>query len=315
MKGSRTWRGLNSNCARMALPKVSAVMPVPSEMKKTVRVCMGVALSMRSVGVQARAGWRRLQSPNYQIEFRPHAPAPAHSNKTKAALRRHAKPPVAPAQARRPGFNFWSFPMSALFSPTALVVPFENLRMTDVEAVGGKNASLGEMISQLPQGVRVPTGFATTAHAFRAVPGPRRPGRRASASAWPRWTPKTCARWPRPAPRSAAGRGPAVPGRPGAAIREAFATLSAGNPQASLRRALLGHRRRPARRLVRRPAGDLPERGGHRGRAAQDEGGVRLALQRPRHQLPRAQGLRPRRRGAVGRRAAHGALATWARPA
>ena len=58
--------------------------------------------------------------------------------------------------------------MSALFSATALVVPFENLRMTDVESVGGKNASLGEMISQLPTGVRVPTGFATTAHAFRA---------------------------------------------------------------------------------------------------------------------------------------------------
>ena len=58
--------------------------------------------------------------------------------------------------------------MSALFGSTALVVPFENLRMADVEAVGGKNASLGEMISQLPTGVRVPTGFATTAHAFRA---------------------------------------------------------------------------------------------------------------------------------------------------
>ena len=58
--------------------------------------------------------------------------------------------------------------MSALFEPTALVVPFENLRMTDVEAVGGKNASLGEMISHLPTGVKVPTGFATTAHAFRA---------------------------------------------------------------------------------------------------------------------------------------------------
>src|SRR5438093_8785028 len=57
--------------------------------------------------------------------------------------------------------------MSNLFEATALVVPFENLRMTDVEAVGGKNASLGEMISQLPTGVRVPTGFATTAHAFR----------------------------------------------------------------------------------------------------------------------------------------------------
>ena len=57
--------------------------------------------------------------------------------------------------------------MSARFEATALVVPFENLRMEDVEVVGGKNASLGEMISQLPQGVRVPTGFATTAHAFR----------------------------------------------------------------------------------------------------------------------------------------------------
>ena len=51
---------------------------------------------------------------------------------------------------------------------TAWVVPFEQLRMTDVEVVGGKNASLGEMISQLAaSGVRVPGGFATTAYAFR----------------------------------------------------------------------------------------------------------------------------------------------------
>jgi pyruvate,water dikinase len=57
--------------------------------------------------------------------------------------------------------------MSALFSPTELVVPFEKLRMSDVDSVGGKNASLGEMISNLPTGVKVPTGFATTAHAFR----------------------------------------------------------------------------------------------------------------------------------------------------
>ena len=57
--------------------------------------------------------------------------------------------------------------MSALFSDTAWVVPFEHLRMADVEAVGGKNASLGEMISQLPGGVKVPGGFATTAFAFR----------------------------------------------------------------------------------------------------------------------------------------------------
>jgi pyruvate,water dikinase len=57
--------------------------------------------------------------------------------------------------------------MSALFHATDLVVPFELLRMTDVETVGGKNASLGEMISQLPDGVRVPTGFATTSYAFK----------------------------------------------------------------------------------------------------------------------------------------------------
>ncbi|MCS7100151.1 MAG: phosphoenolpyruvate synthase [Burkholderiaceae bacterium] len=48
------------------------------------------------------------------------------------------------------------------------VVPFSELRMTDVERVGGKNASLGEMLSQLAaHGVRVPDGFATTAEAFR----------------------------------------------------------------------------------------------------------------------------------------------------
>jgi len=48
------------------------------------------------------------------------------------------------------------------------VLPFDQLRMTDVEVVGGKNASLGEMISQLADaGVRVPGGFATTAQAFR----------------------------------------------------------------------------------------------------------------------------------------------------
>ena len=58
--------------------------------------------------------------------------------------------------------------MSSTALAAALVVPFERLRMSDVESVGGKNASLGEMISQLSaSGVAVPGGFATTAHAFR----------------------------------------------------------------------------------------------------------------------------------------------------
>ncbi len=48
------------------------------------------------------------------------------------------------------------------------VIPFSGLRMTDVGEVGGKNASLGEMLSQLSEeGIRVPDGFATTADAFR----------------------------------------------------------------------------------------------------------------------------------------------------
>jgi pyruvate, water dikinase len=47
------------------------------------------------------------------------------------------------------------------------VLPLETLRMADVARVGGKNASLGELISQLAaSGVRVPGGFATTAQAF-----------------------------------------------------------------------------------------------------------------------------------------------------
>ena len=50
---------------------------------------------------------------------------------------------------------------------TRYVIPFNELRMTDVDKVGGKNASLGEMISQLPSNVRVPGGFATTADAYR----------------------------------------------------------------------------------------------------------------------------------------------------
>jgi pyruvate,water dikinase len=50
----------------------------------------------------------------------------------------------------------------------SFVVPFSQLRMTDVESVGGKNASLGELLSQLTEaGIRVPDGFATTAEAFR----------------------------------------------------------------------------------------------------------------------------------------------------
>ncbi|MBA3922353.1 MAG: phosphoenolpyruvate synthase, partial [Nostocaceae cyanobacterium] len=52
--------------------------------------------------------------------------------------------------------------------PPKLILWFEEVGIADIPLVGGKNASLGEMIQQLtPQGVNVPGGFATTADAYR----------------------------------------------------------------------------------------------------------------------------------------------------
>lgn len=48
------------------------------------------------------------------------------------------------------------------------ILPFKRISINDVPMVGGKNASLGEMIQQLTQkGIRIPDGFATTADAYR----------------------------------------------------------------------------------------------------------------------------------------------------
>jgi pyruvate,water dikinase len=123
--------------------------------------------------------------------------------------------------------------MSALFSPTALVVPFENLRMTDVEAVGGKNASLGEMISQLPQGVRVPTGFATTAHAFREFLAYDGLADKISAKLAALDTEDVRALAQVGAEIRAMVEAQPFPADLEQAIREEFARLSAGNPHAS----------------------------------------------------------------------------------
>ena len=123
--------------------------------------------------------------------------------------------------------------MSSLFSPTALVVPFENLRMTDVEAVGGKNASLGEMISQLPTGVRVPTGFATTAHAFRAFLAHDGLAARINARLDSLDTDDVRALAQAGAEIRAWVESQPFPADLQMVIAEAFAALSAGNPAAS----------------------------------------------------------------------------------
>src|SRR5674476_407099 len=133
----------------------------------------------------------------------------------------------------RSAFNFWSFSMSALFTPTALVVPFENLRMTDVESVGGKNASLGEMISNLPSGVKVPGGFATTAYAFRQFLAHGDLVGKINARLSALDTEDVRALAQVGAEIRAMVEAQPFPADLEKAIRESFVTLAAGNPQAT----------------------------------------------------------------------------------
>ena len=124
--------------------------------------------------------------------------------------------------------------MSSPNLATALVVPLAQLRMTDVDVVGGKNASLGEMISQLAAtGVRVPGGFATTANAFRGFLSASGLTARIQARLDHLDTDDVKAlaeagaeirRWVVEAP---------LPPAFEAAVRTAFAELSADNPEAS----------------------------------------------------------------------------------
>lgn len=58
--------------------------------------------------------------------------------------------------------------ISDLLREEALILPLNMVGIKDISLVGGKNASLGEMLQQLkPKGVKVPDGFATTAYAYR----------------------------------------------------------------------------------------------------------------------------------------------------
>ena len=169
------------------------------------------------------------------------------------------------------------------------VMWFDEIGMADVPLVGGKNASLGEMIRTLQsEGVRVPDGFATTAAAYRsfvAANGHRRrhaiahrrlPGRRRHAARHRRGHPATCS-WPA-SPRRHRRRHPRRLPEPRA--------RRAGGP-ARRRRAQQRDRRGPAGRELRRPAGDLPQRRGRAGAAGRLPPLLRLALHRPGDQLPR----------------------------
>ncbi len=126
--------------------------------------------------------------------------------------------------------------MSKLFDKAALVVAFENLRMSDVEAVGGKNASLGEMISQLPtgpDGVRVPAGFATTTHAFRVFLAHDGLDKKINTVLDALNTDDIKALGEAGSKIRALVEAQPFPSELEKAVRDSFAALSAGNPQAS----------------------------------------------------------------------------------
>src|SRR3990167_7844660 len=115
-------------------PMVSAVIPVPSEMKKT------------------GLGWVM----GFRLRARAHC-APAARRKVCLSL----------GCPGRDNGGLGSSPRLLESALSAHVLWLHQLRMSDLAQVGGKNSSLGEMIGHLGElGVSVPGGFATTADAF-----------------------------------------------------------------------------------------------------------------------------------------------------
>lgn len=171
------------------------------------------------------------------------------------------------------------------------VIPFSELRYTDVNRVGGKNASLGELLSQLTSaGIRVPNGFATTADAFRLFLKESNLNERinkrlesldvedvnelAKAGAEIR-------QWVEEAP---------FPAELEKEIREYYDWLRDG-AEISVAVRSFGDCRRSSGRFVRRSAGNLPQCERNRSGSRPHEGSVRFALQRPRYFLSRSEGF------------------------
>ena len=197
------------------------------------------------------------------------------------------------------------------------VIWFDRLRMSDVERVGGKNASLGEMIGQLA-GVGHP-GSRRIRHDCLRLPrvpsrGRTRPAYRGQRS--PGSTSRTCAALARVGAKIRKSIGAAkLPPALEDEVKTAYARLSADTPDTARRGALIGHGRRPARCIVRRTAGNIPQYQWLRQHSSCDKGGLRLALQRPGDRLSRAQGLRACARSRCRPASSAWFAATPARPA
>ena len=195
---------------------------------------------------------------------------------------------------------------------TTDILWFSELGLKDLDRVGGKNASLGEMVQNLTSaGVQVPDGFATTADAYRSFLADSGLDQKIADRLVGLDTDDVTA-------LAAAGQEiralmretPFLPDFE-AQIRASYQT--AGGQARRLRGPLLGRPLqrdggRPSRRLLRRPAGNLPERPRHREHPARHQGCLRVPLQRPGHRLPRAPQVRARRSGPLGGRPAHGAF-------
>ena len=204
-----------------------------------------------------------------------------------------------------------SKPASDAATSTPLVVWFEQLGRADVPLVGGKNASLGEMVCHLaPQGVRVPSGFATTADAY-----------------W-RFVDANALREIMSGQLAGVADGTVPLAEAGAAIRRAF--VQAAWP-ADLAEAITSSYQRTEPPLRQKAdadvavrssatAEDLPDasfagqqesflniRGVDRA-ARRLQALLRLAVHRPRHRLSAGQGLRSPENRAVDRHPEHGAL-------
>ena len=182
----------------------------------------------------------------------------------------------------------------------AYTVPFAELRAADLPLVGGKGANLGELRHA---GFPVPDGFCVTTDAFVRF-----------LEAAPDWSGLLGALGALDVEDVAAVR------EVGARVRGALAALDVPDDVAAdvarswtalgaddgVRGPLERDGRGPPRRLVRRPAGHVPERAGRDGAARRDPGLLDLALHRPGDRLPGAQRLRAGRGAPGGRGPAHG---------
>ena len=206
---------------------------------------------------------------------------------------------------------------TALLSRPALrfIRSFDEISIDDISLVGGKNASLGEMIRELrPQGVRLADGFAITAEAYREFLREAGLDQRIDSS---RRVPISTT-WP--ACSSVAGKSSAIvaAGLPhelaGRNRRRLRPIERPARRTPRRRRSQQRHGRGLARRQFRRPAGNVSQCPGTRGAARRLPPLFRVAVHRPGDFLPRGQGIRSFR--SPCRSACNGWCApTWPRPA